>query len=373
MCNIIPTILMILRFVLTESQKTNFKIIKQYKFGILFLIFLTFGLFTNISIVYDLVSKRYLPLLFFFLFLLYRSSYKINTEELIKFFRTIFIAMIILYFYENYLPITKSLIESDTIFSVSLPKNSYSLVYLSITRNMGIFWDHRILAIFSYLYLILILAYKKNNYLPDILISFLVVLSSTSRGGIITYLLILLTFIIHKGQIRNFIVGAILLIILTLGFNVSKKLIDVNKLNFLKSFNITSQYNALSQRKVFSSIALEAFRKKPIFGNGVGFLSSINIERNLYVDGTYIPAVGDAYWYILLAEMGIVGLLLYFLFLVEVFNSFNLFNIALFFGFCIQLLGTDIPDMRFYYYSILVIVFLVNEKLSGKNYWNHEN
>jgi uncharacterized membrane protein YiaA len=66
---------------------------------------------------------------------------------------------------------------------------------------------------------------------------------------------------------------------------------------------------------------------------------------------------------VLLAEMGIVGSLLYFLFLLEVFFSPNLLNIALILGFVIQLLGTDIPDMRFYYFAILVIVYLGNLKL----------
>jgi len=345
----------------------------QYRFTVLFFLLLTAGFILNFSISYDLITKRYLPFVLFLLFLVFFKRSDFNVYGLIRFLRATFFASFLLYFSSSYLPLTRTLIESDSVFSVASEPNSYSLIYMSFTRNMGFFWDHRILAIYSYLYLLLVIAYKPKYFRLDILLSLIIVITTTSRGGMVTYVLILFVYLLQVYRVRLLIFLGISALGLVVALIIAGTFLPSSTLYFLNSFNPNSEYNAMSQRQFFSDYALEAFKEKPVFGNGVGFLSSHLIDRNLVVDGAKVPAVTDAYWYVLLAEMGIVGFVMYLLFLVEVFYSNKLLSIALLIGFSIQLLGTDIPDMRFYYFAILVTVYIINLKfrtisLNTRNY-----
>jgi hypothetical protein len=227
---------------------------------------------------------------------------------------------------------------------------------------MGFFWDHRILAIFSYLFLLMSIIYKPKYYQLDVLLSFIIVVTSTSRGGMVTYALILFVYLFQVYRYKLVLMISVLAISGIIAIIFAGVFLPPSALYFLQSFSPNSQYNAISQREFFSNYALNAFSYHPVFGNGVGFLSSHSIDRHLIVDGVTVPAVGDAYWYILLAEMGVVGFLLYLFFLFEVFYSNKLLSIALLIGFSLQLLGTDIPDMRFYYFAILVTVYMINFK-----------
>ncbi|MCZ8285418.1 MAG: O-antigen ligase family protein, partial [Bacteroidia bacterium] len=334
----------------------------QYRYTTLFFLLLTTGFLLNFSISYDLITKRYLPFVLFLLFLLFFNRNDFNVYGLIRFLRATFFACLLVYFTSSYLPLTRILIESDSIFSVASGPNSYSLVYFSFVRNMGFFWDHRILAIYSYLYLLLTVVYKPKYFRLDILLSLIIVITSTSRGGMVTYALIMFVYLFQIYRARLFVVLGIAISCVVFAIIIAGAFLPSSTLYFLNSFNPNSEYNAMSQRHFFSDYAMDAFKEHPLLGQGVGSLSSHLIDRHLVVDGVEVPAVTDAYWYVLLAEMGIVGFVFYLLFLMEVFFSNKLLSIALLIGFSIQLLGTDIPDMRFYYFAILVTVYIINLK-----------
>jgi len=341
----------------------------KHKFTFLFFILLTLSFLFNFSTAHDLITKRYLPMFLFVLFLVgFNRKEDFNIIGLIRFFRSIFISSLIVFFFSDYLSITRDLMESDLIFSVASDSNSFSLSYFSFTRNMGPTWDHRILAILAYLYLLLTVIHRPKYWKWDIALSLVIVVTTLSRGAILTYTFILVAHFILIGKRKLVIAFALiafssLLIVLTLVL-FSGDLFSDSTLDYLRSFNPKSANNALDQRAVFADYSMTAFADGPIWGRGVGYLTSRLIERSIIVDGVSISAAGDAFWYILLAEMGIVGFLLYLLFLKEVFLSKSILSLALFLGFSIQLLGTDIPDMRFYYFAILVIVFMSKRALS---------
>jgi hypothetical protein len=360
--NVVP---LALYFFMTLSQKSstiNLKVLDNYKFTLLFFVLLTLSFVFNFSTSYDLITKRYLPFVFFVLFLLaFTKPGDFNSGAMLGFFRSIFLSSLIVFFFSDYLSVTRELMESDQVFNVASDSNTFSLIYFSFTRNMGPTWDHRILAIIGYLYLLLAITNKSKYLTWDILLSLVVVVMSLSRGAILTYSFILVAYFFQIGKQRLIITFMSIAILIGVLLVLSKGLLPESTLDYLESFTPGSKDNALDQRSVFAKYALNAFAESPIFGKGVGNLTSRLIDRSIEVDGASVPVAGDAFWYILSAEMGLAGVLLYLLFLKEVFLSKNILFVALFFGVCIQLLGTDIPDMRFYYFAILVLVFMAKK------------
>lgn len=366
LANVLPIMLYFASLLYKKHLKIDRGIFYRHKFTLLFFVFLSISFIINFSSSYDLISKRYLPFLFFVGFLFFCEPSNFKVEAILRFLRVTFFSSLVLYVMPDYLHITQRLIESDSVFSVASAPNSYSLVYMTLIRNLGFFWDHRILAIVAYLFLVLTLVFRPKYFKLDILLSFLIVITTTSRGGMVTFALVMLVYFFQVYRYKVVYVATVLILIVSGFLYFAENLFSSSTVYFIRSFNPQSKYNAISQRKAFSDYALEAFQYHPVVGNGVGFLSSHTINRDLVVDGVKIPAVGDAYWYVLLAEMGLLGLILYALFLMEVFYSPKLVNIALLIGFAVQLLGTDIPDMRFYYFAILIMVYLANIKLSEK-------
>lgn len=338
----------------------------KYKFTLLFFIFLTGSFIMNFSTSYDLITKRYVPLAFFVLFLIGFSRHKdFDSKQMLRFFRCVLLASLVVFFFSDYLSTTRDLMESDLAFSVASDSRTYSFTYFSFTRNMGPTWDHRIFAIFCYFYLLLSIVNKSRYLKWDIAISSVIVITTLSRGGMLTYSLILLAYLFVVQRRLLLISIASLTVILIVFLIFSSILLPEAAFEFLQSFNPFSSGNALEQRGGFAAYAMNQFFESPIFGNGVGHLSSNLIIRSIEVDNAVYNTATDAFWYILLAEMGMVGFLLYLLFLKEVFVSKNVLTIALFIGFALQLLGTDIPDMRFYYFAFLILGFMAKSKLSA--------
>jgi hypothetical protein len=338
----------------------------KYKFTFLFFLFLTISFLINFSTSYDLITKRYLPFAFFVLFLIvFVRDKDFDSNEMIRFFRSVLMASVVVFFFSDYLSTTRELMESDLAFSVASDSRTYSFTYFSFTRNMGPTWDHRIFAIFCYLYLLLSIVSESKYLKWDIALSAVIVITTLSRGGLLTYSLILLAylFVVQRRLLLISVASVSAILIVFLIF--SSILLPEAALEFLESFNPFSSGNALEQRGGFAAYAMKEFFHNPIFGNGVGYLSSDLSIRSIEVDNAVYNTATDAFWYILLAEMGIVGFLLYLLFLKEVFVSKNVLTIALFVGFAVQLLGTDIPDMRFYYFAILILGFMAKSKLSA--------
>lgn len=336
----------------------------KFKFSLLFFLFLTISFIINFSTSYDLITKRYVPFAFFVLFLIgFFRDKDLDPKEMIRFFRSVLLASVVVFFLSDYLSSTRDLMESDLAFSVASDSRTYSFTYFSFTRNMGPTWDHRIFAIFCYLYLLLSFVNRSNYLKWDIVLSSLIVVTTLSRGGMLTYSFILLAyfFVVQRRLIIVSLASFGIILVVFLLF--SSFLLPEAALDFLSSFNPLAKVNALEQRGGFAAYAMNEFFNSPIFGGGVGHLSSNLSERSIVLGDAVYNTATDAFWYILLAEMGIVGFLLYILFLKEVFLSKNVLMIGLFAGFSIQLLGTDIPDMRFYYFAILVIVLMTKRGL----------
>lgn len=308
-------------------------------------------------------------MLFFALFLIVFTRIKdFNITGMVQFFRSVFLASILAYFFSNYLQTTLELMESDLTFSIASESQTYSFTYFSFTRNMGPTWDHRIMAIMAYLYLLLTIIERPKYFKLDIILSAIVVITTLSRGAIVTYSFILLAFFYINGKTRLIITMASVGLVLFVIVLFSGSLLSDSAAEYLNSFNPLAENNAFEQRSGFAHHAIDEFKESPIVGNGVGYLSSKLINRQIVVENAIYPIATDAFWYILLAEMGILGFLLYLLLLKEVFLTSNLLLVALFLGFSIQLMGTDIPDMRFYYFAVLVLVFIAKNRLRTANY-----
>lgn len=362
--NIIPVILYFLIVLGQDRSIIHKSTFVKFKFTFLFFLFLTISFLINFSTSYDLISKRYLPFAFFVLFLIgFVREKDFDSSGLVLFFRSVFMASLAVFFFSDYLSSTRDLMESDLTFSVASDSRTYSFTYFSFTRNMGPTWDHRIFAIFCYLYLLLSIVNRSKYLKWDIIFSALIVVTTLSRGGMLTYSFILLAYFFVVQRRLIIISLASFSIILVIFLLFSSILLPEAALDFLSSFNPAAKGNALEQRGGFAAYAMNEFLNSPIFGDGVGHLSSNLSERSIVLGNAVYNTATDAFWYILLAEMGIVGFLLYILFLKEVFLSKNVLMIALFAGFSIQLLGTDIPDMRFYYFAFLVIIYMSKKSL----------
>lgn len=362
--NVIPVLLYFAVIMGQQNSVTLKSRFINYKFTFLFFLMLTVSFLVNLSTSYDLLTKRYLPMAFFVLFLIaFTRNNDFHIGGIIQFFRAVFLASILTYFFSDYLLATLELMESDLAFSVESSSRTFSFTYFSFTRNMGPSWDHRIMAIMAYLYLLLSIIERPKYFRWDIILSAIVVVTTLSRGAIATYSLILLAYFYIEGKKRFVItmvsVGFVLFVVVLF----SGSLLSDSAIDYLNSFNPLTKGNAFEQRSGFAHHAMKEFKESPILGSGVGYLSSRLINRHIIVENIIFPIATDAYWYILLAEMGIIGFFLYVLLLKEVFLTKNVILIALFLGFAIQLMGTDIPDMRFYYFAILVLVFIAKGRL----------
>jgi len=365
MTNAIPVLLYFIITLSHDGAVLKKSVFVKYKFTLLFFALLTFSFLWNFSSSYDLITKRFLPMAFFVVFLiLFSRPRDFDTEGVTRFFRTVLAASLIAYFFCDYLSITTEIMESDKAFSRSSDPRTFSFTYFTFNRNMGPTWDHRIFAIFCYLLLLLSIVNKSKYLKWDIILSSLVILTTLSRGGILTYSLILLAyfFVVQRRLIIVSIAFFIVVLLVFLFF--SSVLLPEAVLDFLSSFNPTVSGNALEQRGGFAAYAMSEFIDNPIFGSGVGHLSSSLADHSIVLGNAIYNTATDAFWFILLAEMGIIGFLLYILFLKEVFLSKSVLMIALFIGFSIQLLGTDIPDMRFYYFGFLVIMHMTKKSLN---------
>jgi hypothetical protein len=375
LCNVVPFVLYMAGVFVRRLPVTPLPVtLRSRKFAIAFFVLLTVGFLANLTTSYDLLTRRYLPFFMFMLFVLFCNRLRdFDASGMIRFFRSVFVAGLIMFFFTNYLGYTKLLLESDSVFSVAMPSNSYSVMYFNLVRNYGFIWDHRALAIVCYLFLLLAIAERPRYFKIDIAISAIMVLTTTSRGGMLTYFFIIAAYFFSIYRSRMVIALTALALLAAGLLYFSDAIFSADTIAFFRSFNPAENYNAITQRHVFADYAMEAFREKPLFGNGVGFLSSSTVDRNVVVDTVKVPFISDAYWYVLLAEMGIVGFVLYLLFLFELSSSVNLLSIALLAGVSLQLIGTDIPDMRFNYFAILMLIYYLNSRLQDRIWLTEKN
>src|SRR5688500_1010231 len=110
-------------------------------------------------------------------------------------------------------------LESDSVFKVSIPPNSYSIANFKLVRNYGFIWDHRIMGIVAYLFLLLSLVFRPRYFKLDVLLSSVAVLTTTSRGAIVTYAVIFIAYLLQTYG-RRFIVAGLVAVVFSVLFFV---------------------------------------------------------------------------------------------------------------------------------------------------------
>lgn len=345
---------------------------------------LLYGFYVIIAFIlnYDESKSMFLvSLLPFVLFLLYifiipQEVFLNSIQMIIYYLRMIFIVSLVIYIMPHYEEITTRLLLEGKPFGV-LTEASGTYAFMGIFRNNGIFFDCRILSIFTYLYIYLIgKTYNKLNTI-DIVLCTISVLTTLSRGGILVYAIILFGFFLVSE--RSKVKSSLLIMLGIIGvLCLALYLPDISSttLNYFATFNIMNENNVLTQRSVMSNYAMEAFRKYPIFGGGLGSLMGSGIERPVYSDiyGVNYTVVTDAYLFSLLGELGIIGTFLFSfqLFKMVVSSKFNrTVSVFLYLGLMIHMLGTDIPNMRMIYFIMLMIIYISNIQCINKFYNKH--
>jgi len=133
---------------------------------------------------------------------------------------------------------------------------------------------------------------------------------------------------------------------------------------FISSFNpFSNEVNALSQRSGFKEFALEEFRKNPL-GWGVGYLKAKGIDRAIVVGETTYAQASDAFLFIQLAEIGIVGFCVFSASLFEMLYKKTFISFFFVVGLFALMTGTDIPDFgSFYLVFILLSIYIMNKSI----------
>ncbi len=288
-----------------------------------------------------------------------------DCKKIIIFFRYIFIASLSVMAFTDYIIINQELLSGSIVFKQEVINPQLSIV--DLVRNQGCFWDSRILGIFSYLYLYLVLTNKVKYKGFDILLSIVITVSTLSRGPIVVELFLLAGYFVFSQKIS--LKRVLLMLSAVVGiFIIAIQFVDEQIYSFLETFLPTSG-GALEQRQGFKDYALNEFYSNPL-GSGLGSISSPNVKKVINVGGQIYEKAGDAYLFINLAELGIIGFSLFLLSTVEIIYKKKVLSIALLLGYLIQLTGTNVPDMGMYFYVFITLAhsysFLNTEKIGDE-------
>ena len=326
--------------------------IYHYKFSICyFLLALVYSLpYPELSS--QLIIKEYFP---FLLFILTAGIFRKNLDYslIMRFLRPLFISSILIY-------LIPWRIEANTILNTLpllgrvLTQISIDFLTLDVFRNGGFLWDTRIMGSISYVFIYIALVKEKSNL--NVGIGLIILFSTLSRGSIAVGIMLLLVYLflqIIKGKfIKPTLVTCTLLSVLILAVKF-----DVVKIQdgYLDSFSIFSEKNAFSQREGFRKYSLDSFYDNPL-GSGVGSLKGVGPSREIPVEGGTFNTVTDAFLFSKLGEMGILGFILFILAIGEIIICRSVYSLALFLGLLIQLIGTDLPDFKQFYFVFLVLI-----------------
>lgn len=349
--------------IIIKMMKNNQLIIhRKLKFTYIYSLLMLIWSIYDFSISTSTLMKRFVPFAFLIIFLFFKhiNDEILDIKLIYKVLRIIIVFSLIAYIMPNYVETTRNLIESGIIANQPVFNIQY-ILFGKLPRNMGIAFDARILGITSYLFLFIIIKYNFGSKL-DFPLAILVSLSCFSRGATVVMLMILLghLYYIIKGskyRLSLIIFSTCIIVLISAIFLVSErysKLYNSDQVTYLSSFNIFSERNVFTQRKVLRDMAIEEYKKKPILGNGLGWVTSKTAKA--FINENFSAAT-DAYFNGLLAEVGIIGLIVFLMSYVEIFNIKKSINIFLFIGFMLHLTGTNIPDSGSDYVYILFIIF----------------
>lgn len=310
-------------------------------------------LIANLPNSMNIANLRVLPMVMIGLFL-YQSDKPIDIPGIISIFRLMILASIAVYFDANYVESSINQLESGIVFGKK--DDTYIPLLGLIPRAMGPWWDPRIMGVFCYLYLALILVSgKQKRFLIDIPIALVGVTVTLSRGAILTAIIIILAFSFSKLWLRGRLQAAMLscLVASLLGIGITGIYSS-----FIEPILIVSGDDPLSQREGFITFALNSFMSAP-WGVGLGTLRNVSNVGGVYVGGALFDAVTDAFLAILLAETGILGIILFLASLKELLYGPGIVSRALFVGVVLQLIGTDLPDMGPLYFSFVALTLII--------------
>lgn len=366
LCNYFPPFYIIL-YSCIRPRSINVKRIKSLRFTIIYVSFLmVFSLFTPFYAI-DVFTVEILPISLFLIMVLLNQDQNVDYLYLLNFFRYSFLGCLVAYlspfFHEN----MYYLFANGIIFKEKVPDIALTVMGV-IPRNTGFIFDFRIMGQLSCVYLLLIHYLNKQTSYKDLILLLAVAFSTFSRGPlVILFLLVIAVYAPKQVRLtkRSILILSVSSLILVGGIIYSLNSIVFQ--DFLKTFNPTSNHNAISQRGIFIDYSLDKFFKNPL-GNGIGTLSSSNSDVKVFAgytnlhkeipDEVYYYKITDAYLTLSLAEKGIIGFLLFVLSFMEIFLSkINRVSIMFSLGLLINLVGTDIPKEGFYYFVIIFISF----------------
>ena len=141
-----------------------------------------------------------------------------------------------------------------------------------------------------------------------------------SRLGFFSLILIyILFFFIYKDKRKHYVISLLIVFLSSISLSSSdgSKVID-------KNYNILNLESdeSLNQRLNFYSIAIELFNQKPIFGHGIGSWKYESLAYKKSEDNTVlIPYYTHNDFLQILVETGIIGLGIYFVILLSLFNN----------------------------------------------------
>jgi hypothetical protein len=302
-----------------------------------------------------LFIQRVMPLLMFLAYILFCKTI-INFRHLKNILRIVLITSIIIYILPDYDTQTALLLTKYNILKES--KSTGIIFFMDGLRNQGYTYDPRIWGMVSYLFLLVTLMLDKQKYpVFDIILSIVVCLSTLSRAPIGVMGLLIFVYFLKNINIKLIV---ILVFLIMFGIFILNRMESLDWAHdYVATFNIFSkkptnvlgQVNAFDQRSFGRDFAMEQFSRKPFFGIGFGLLKAVDHPQI----SKYGGVVTDAYIYVLLAEIGIIGFIHFMLSFLELFFRKNIYVLAFSMGLLISFVGTDIPDMGFIYFLLLAV------------------
>ena len=327
--------------------------LKRYKFTLMYILLMVAYSLIDIPVALYGVKIRLQPMVFFLLAVTV-MMHDFPVKRLMLFFRYVFLVTIICYFMPGYSDVTRELLVNGVVFKNAIEANQYFILD-TYFRNLGIFWDCRILGLFAVVAIYIALVNRPRGWGWDLLLAYVALITSLARAPMAIGLVLGVGAFILGAKIawhqRVLRVTAISILAGAVVWALYMSPLQV----YVESFSLISEDGALSQRAAFREYALAEFEENP-FGHGLGFLKSPAIDRTIAIGDSYVTRASDAFWFILLAEVGVVGTLLFALSFFEIIYRRSLYTILLLGGLAVQLLGTDVPDMGAYYFVFLILV-----------------
>lgn len=363
---VITTYLPMLVFILLKTKKsTCFKLkdINKIKFAIIFIFYSILSFIFNINTAYPMLTKNIIPLSYFIIFSVfyYKEYQAIKITHVVIYFRVILLFSLVVYFRPDYYLVYSSLMQSGYVFGVPVVQPFSD--YFGFIRNHGIFFDGRIFGIFIYTYLYVLMQSKKKIQIIEILMLSIITLTTVSRGNIIVFFGLMSIYAFKQMLfIKRVAFFLVVVLIGVLLLNNTGAVSSESLSNFISSFNIIGENNAFSQREGFSEYAIAKFTERPLFGYGLGSLTARDtIERHVKVGSVYYNTVSDAYLFTILAELGLLGFVLFLLSLIDIIISrYDILSVGFFLLFLSHMIGTDIPNISMPYFCLLLL--LINSK-----------